>query len=144
MHGRPPFATRSPLRFKVSLYVYTSTLSTYLPPPPAFRARMCLLSLVLFSMLFYFSSSLSSGNVARFPSPFFVHRSPPSSVRSLLSQFSFSLFLSIYLFRSSLTSSCALSLSLSRFLAALRTYARQSMCARLNRAGAVEMAGSRR
>lgn len=117
MHGRPPFATRSPLRFKVSLYVYTSTLSTYLPPPSAFRARMCLLSLVLFSMLFYFSSSLSSGNVARFPSPFFVHRSPPSSVRSLLSQFSFSLFLSIYLFRSSLTSSCALSLSLSRFLA---------------------------
>lgn len=46
---------------------------------------------------------------------FIVHLHPP--LRSLLSQFSFSLFLSIYLFRSSLTSSCALSLSLSRFLA---------------------------
>lgn len=117
MHGRPPFATRSPLRFKVSLYVYTSTLSTYLPPPPAFRARMCLLSLVLFSMLFYFSSSLSFGE--RCPLSFSFFRSSFTSI--LLCALSYPNSLSLSFYRSIyfvlVLPLRARFLSLSRFLA---------------------------
>lgn len=117
MHGRPPFATRSPLRFKVSLYVYTSRCPLIFRPLPLF-ARACVSFLSFFLACFsIFLLHCRRRTLPAFLLLFFVHRSPLSSVRSLLSQFSFSLFLSIYLFRSSLTSSCALSLSLSRFLA---------------------------
>lgn len=148
MHGRPPFAT--PVRRFVSKFPYMCThqrCPLIFRPLPLF-ARACVSFLSFF--LACFSIFLLHCRRGTLPAllllfSFIVHLHPP--LRSLLSQFSFSLFLSIYLFRSSLTSSCALSLSISLSLAfsqSLRTYARQSMCARLNRAGAVEMAGSRR
>lgn len=73
---------------------------------------------------------------------FIVHLHPPCAL-SYPNSLSLSFYRSIYFVLVLPLRARFLSLSLA-FSQSLRTYARQPMCARLNRAGAVEMAGSRR
>lgn len=128
VYGGPPFATRSSPRFKVSLCVYTPHTVHLSCAFLLSRVHVCTLSLAPSNMFLYFSPSLSE-------------RCSPS--------FSLS-----YLKRSGILTPLPLSFSLLippprafssslAFSQSLRTYACQSVCARLNRAGAVEMAGSR-
>lgn len=116
MHGRPPFATRSPLRFKVSLYVYTSRCPLTFRPLPLF-ARACVSFLSFFLACFsIFLLHCRRGTLPAFLLlfSFIVHLHPPCAL-SFPNSLSLSFYRSIYFVLVLPLRTC--SLSLPRFLA---------------------------
>lgn len=133
VYSKPPFATLSPPRLKVSLYVYRPHCPLIFRLSSLACARVSSLS---FLSMCFFIFLLHCRNVARLLFLFFsLFRGSSTPNSSPVPSHPFSFFLFLVLPPRAFSSSLAFSQS-------LRTYARQSMCARLSRAEAVEMAGS--